>query len=142
VSVPLIATMRDNTARSMAVGANKKRSQRLCERKLTNAARVKMITKAHVPQRANPGEIRRIGKPARRSTSSAQRPDDTRLPSALAGGAANGIARRLRRHGYQLVSDPEGFILDDAYGPVRPAELERAKQWGAQLLQASVSGSA
>jgi hypothetical protein len=66
---------------------------------------------------------------------------DTRLPSALAGGAAKGIARRLRRHGYQLVSDPEGFILD-AYGPVRPAEMERAKQWGAQLVQASVSGSA
>jgi hypothetical protein len=46
------------------------------------------------------------------------------------------------RHGYQLVSDPEGFILDDAYGPVRPAEMERAKQWGAQLVRASVSGSA
>jgi hypothetical protein len=67
---------------------------------------------------------------------------DTRLPSALAGGAAKGIARRLRSHGYHLVSNPEGFILDDAYGPVRPAEMERAKQWGAQLVRASVSGSA
>jgi hypothetical protein len=33
---------------------------------------------------------------------------DTRLGSPLAGGAAHGIARRLRRHGYQLASDPEG----------------------------------
>jgi hypothetical protein len=51
---------------------------------------------------------------------------------------AHGIARRSRRHGYQLVSDPQGFILDDAYGPVRPAEIKRAKEWGAQLVRASV----
>lgn len=63
---------------------------------------------------------------------------DTRLPSALAAVRAHGIARRSRRHGYQLVSDPQGFILDDAYGPVRPAEIKRAKEWGAQLVRASV----
>lgn len=61
---------------------------------------------------------------------------DTHLPSALAGGAAHGIARRLRKHGYRLVSEPEGFIVDDAYGPPRPGEIERAKQWGAQLVAA------
>ena len=63
---------------------------------------------------------------------------DTRLPSGLAGGAARGIARRLRKHGYHLVSDPEGFIVDDAYGPLRTGEVERAKQWGAQLVSGSV----
>jgi hypothetical protein len=63
---------------------------------------------------------------------------DTRLPSGLAGGAARGIAHRLRRHGYHLVSDPEGFIVDDAYGPLRMGEVERAKQWGAQLVSESV----
>jgi hypothetical protein len=63
---------------------------------------------------------------------------DTRLPSAMAGGAARGIARRLRRYGYYLVSDPEGFIVDDAYGPLRAGEIERAKQWGAQLVRATV----
>ena len=31
---------------------------------------------------------------------------DTRLGSPMAGGAAHGIARRLRRHGYHLVTDP------------------------------------
>jgi Flavodoxin len=66
---------------------------------------------------------------------------DTRLASALAGGAARGIARRLRGRGYRLVSDPEGFIVDDAYGPLRPGEVERAKQWGAQLAQVSVGGT-
>jgi hypothetical protein len=66
---------------------------------------------------------------------------DTRLSSRMAGGAARGIARRLRRHGYQLVSDPEGFVVDDAYGPIRAGELERAKEWGAQLVSASVRAS-
>jgi hypothetical protein len=63
---------------------------------------------------------------------------DTRLPSGLAGGAARGIARRLRRHDYHLVSDPEGFIVDDSYGPLRTGEVERAKQWGAQLVSQTV----
>ena len=66
---------------------------------------------------------------------------DTRLGSHMAGGAARGIARRLRRHGYHLVSDPEGFVVEDAYGPLRPGELERAKQWGAQLVRATTRSS-
>jgi hypothetical protein len=60
---------------------------------------------------------------------------DTRLDSPMAGGAAHGIARRLRRHGYNLVTDPEGFVVEDATGPLRPGEIERAKRWGAQLVQ-------
>ena len=66
---------------------------------------------------------------------------DTRLPSPMAGGAARGIARRLRKHGYHLVSDPEGFVLDDAYGPMRSGEIERAREWGAQLVRATVRPS-
>jgi hypothetical protein len=60
---------------------------------------------------------------------------DTRLGSPMAGGAARRIARRLRKHGYALLSDPEGFVVEDAYGPLRAGELERAKQWGAQLVR-------
>jgi hypothetical protein len=63
---------------------------------------------------------------------------DTRLGSALAGGAGYGIAHELQGHGYGLVKNPEGFILDDAYGPLRAGEIERAKAWGAQLMRASV----
>jgi hypothetical protein len=33
---------------------------------------------------------------------------DTRLDSRMAGGAAPGIARRLRGHGYPLAAEPEG----------------------------------
>jgi hypothetical protein len=39
------------------------------------------------------------------------------------------------------VSDPEGFVVDDAYGPLRAGEINRAKEWGAQLVAASVRSS-
>jgi HSP20 family molecular chaperone IbpA len=64
---------------------------------------------------------------------------DTRLGSSMAGGAARGIARRLRKHGYNLLNDPEGFVVEDAHGPLRAGEVERAKQWGAELVQARTS---
>ena len=63
---------------------------------------------------------------------------DTRLGSALAGGAAYGIAHRLHKHGYYLVKNPEGFVVDEAHGPLRTGEIERAKEWGAQLVRLSV----
>jgi hypothetical protein len=66
---------------------------------------------------------------------------DTRLGSRMAGGAAHGIARRLRRHGYQLASEPAGFIVENSYGPIREGEIERAKEWGAQLVRATVRTS-
>src|SRR4029453_10810982 len=62
---------------------------------------------------------------------------DTRLGSSMAGGAARGIARRLRKHGYNLLNDPEGFVVEDAHGPLRAGEVERAKQWGAEVVQAT-----
>jgi hypothetical protein len=64
---------------------------------------------------------------------------DTRLEFSMAGSAARRIVRRLRKHGYHLVSDPEGFVVEDAYGPLRAGEIDRAKQWGAQIVPASVS---
>jgi hypothetical protein len=53
----------------------------------------------------------------------------------MAGGAANGIARRLRHRGYEMVAPPAGFIVEDVEGPLRPGELERARAWGAGLLR-------
>ncbi|HEX9354516.1 MAG TPA: flavodoxin [Streptosporangiaceae bacterium] len=60
---------------------------------------------------------------------------DTRGEVRMAGGAAKGIARRLRHRRYELVSPPAGFIVDDVEGPLRPGELERARSWGAGLLR-------
>jgi flavodoxin len=60
---------------------------------------------------------------------------DTRAGARLAGGAADGIARRLRRHGYRLVAEPAGFLIEDTEGPLQDGERDRAKTWGSGLLQ-------
>ena len=62
---------------------------------------------------------------------------DTRLgkPRFITGSAAKGIAHRLSRHGYELVSDPESFIVDATHGDkVLEGELERAREWGRSLV--------
>lgn len=59
---------------------------------------------------------------------------DTRLgrSEVLTGSAARGIARRLRRHGYLELVEPESFLLE-GNGPVPAAEIERARDWGAAV---------
>ncbi|MFD5467212.1 flavodoxin family protein [Kitasatospora sp. NPDC127059] len=59
---------------------------------------------------------------------------DTRVDMPRAGGAANGIAHRLSGHHYDLVVEPEGFIVEDNDGPLRAGELDRARAWGAGLV--------
>ncbi len=61
---------------------------------------------------------------------------DTRIDKAeiVSGSAARGIARRLRRRGYQELLEHESFVLE-GNGPVSESEAERARRWG-QLLAA------
>ncbi|MEU9044651.1 MULTISPECIES: flavodoxin domain-containing protein [unclassified Kitasatospora] len=59
---------------------------------------------------------------------------DTRVDMPRAGGAANGIAHRLSHHHYDVVAEPEGFIVEDNDGPLRAGELDRARTWGANLV--------
>ena len=61
---------------------------------------------------------------------------DTRAAQRLAGGAAHGISRRLRRHGYDVVAD-EGFIIEDMQGPLKSGETDRAKAWAADLVRSA-----
>lgn len=70
-----------------------------------------------------------LARPARPAAAGAF---DTRIDVRMAGGAAPGIARRLRRRGYQVLAT-EGFIVDGTHGPLRDGELERAREWGAGL---------
>lgn len=49
---------------------------------------------------------------------------------ALTGSAARGIAKRLRRRGFELAVEPQGFFVDDAEGPLADRELERARACG------------
>jgi len=61
---------------------------------------------------------------------------DTRISARLAGGAAHGIARRLRSHGYDLIAEPEGFyIQDNGEGPLKDGETDRARGWAAELTR-------
>lgn len=81
--------------------------------------------------------IHRLPKPAGGPPSAAA--FDTRVDARLAGGAAGGIARRLRSHGYAVVSEPEGFVVEgEGKGPLRAGELDRARAWGASLVPAAV----
>jgi flavodoxin len=70
-----------------------------------------------------------LGKPGRLAGAAAF---DTRAGFRMAGGAADGIARRLRRHGYRVIA-AEGYIIEDAQGPLRAGEIDRARAWGASL---------
>jgi len=59
---------------------------------------------------------------------------DTRidLPATLTGGASKGIARKLRRHGATLISEPQSFFVTK-FSRLSPNEEMRARDWGAQL---------
>jgi hypothetical protein len=62
---------------------------------------------------------------------------DTRADRApwLTGAASRGIAKRLRRHGYEVFST-ESFLVEESEGPLAHGELSRARAWGAQLAAA------
>jgi hypothetical protein len=61
---------------------------------------------------------------------------DTRIDKSpmLTGAASRGIAKRLRRRGYNVVADPESFFVEDTEGPLADGELARAKEWAASLV--------
>jgi hypothetical protein len=60
---------------------------------------------------------------------------DTRLVRPTSGAAARRIARRLRHLGYEILVEPEGFIVEGMEGPLRAGELERARRWAAHLAR-------
>jgi hypothetical protein len=62
---------------------------------------------------------------------------DTRLHAAAAitGRASKGISKRLRRHGFHEVVDPESFFVDRA-NTLDAGEEQRAIDWGRTLARA------
>jgi flavodoxin len=60
---------------------------------------------------------------------------DTRLPppKLVTGSAAKGIAKRLRRHGYDVIGE-ESFVVEHSEGPPSEGELDRAREWGRTLV--------
>ena len=62
---------------------------------------------------------------------------DTRMdhPKALTrmDHAARASAKRLKKAGFQIVTDSQHFLVSDVQGPLLPGELDRAQQWGGLL---------
>jgi hypothetical protein len=61
---------------------------------------------------------------------------------AMTGSAARGIAKRLRRRGFELIAEPESFLVDDSEGPLAEGELDRARKWGRVLADRVDSAAA
>jgi hypothetical protein len=52
------------------------------------------------------------------------------------GGAASKIVDGLKNAGYSPVTEAQRFIVKGKFGPLRDGELDRARQWGAELAKA------
>lgn len=65
---------------------------------------------------------------------------DTRVdaPEILTGHASHAIAKRLRKHGFALVAEPESFLVDKQ-SRLLPGEDERAAEWGEAVAAATVT---
>ena len=61
---------------------------------------------------------------------------DTRIDMSpiLTGRASKGIAKQLRHHGYELVAEPESFLVTTAT-QLEPQEHDHAVAWGEQLAR-------
>jgi hypothetical protein len=62
---------------------------------------------------------------------------DTRVEMVrrLPGSAAKAAAKVARKRGYQSLTRPESFYVQDTPGPLLDGEVQRAEVWGAQLAQ-------
>ena len=49
------------------------------------------------------------------------------------GGATGSILSGLKKAGYEPLARPKRFRVAGMYGPLKPRELERAREWGAKL---------
>jgi flavodoxin len=63
---------------------------------------------------------------------------DTRMTTKLVGlfgYAAGEIGDTLKKKGGQFVLPPEAFFVTGSKGPLKEVELERAAEWGKELLE-------
>ena len=56
------------------------------------------------------------------------------------GGATGAIGRGLEGAGYRPVAKSRRFVVKGMYGPLRDGELERAREWGAELAEFAAAG--
>jgi len=62
---------------------------------------------------------------------------DTRVEKVrrLPGSAAKRAAKELRGKGFEVLDRPSSFYVTDTKGPITQGESDRAREWGAGLLQ-------
>ena len=67
---------------------------------------------------------------------------DTRMrQAALTGRASKGVARLLCAHGFEVVTEPESFLVTKQ-DRLASGELTRAREWGTRLAGAIMPGRA
>jgi hypothetical protein len=68
---------------------------------------------------------------------------DTRMhgPAALTGRASKGVTRLLREHGFNVIAEPESFLVTKQ-DRLEPHEQDRARDWAARLAAGITSGLA
>ena len=66
---------------------------------------------------------------------------DTRvdMPVILSGRASKGIAKQLGHHGFDLIAEPESFLVTKETH-LEPDEVERAHAWGERLAGSASAG--
>lgn len=62
-----------------------------------------------------------------------------RLLMRAIGFAAPKIAKAMQSKGGRLALPPEGFLVEDKEGPLKPGERERAAAWAATLREAAAT---
>jgi hypothetical protein len=65
---------------------------------------------------------------------------DTRVEMVrrLPGSAAKAAAKMAHKRGYQSLTRPESFYVQDTPGPLLDGEVQRAEVWGTQLAESLV----
>jgi hypothetical protein len=68
---------------------------------------------------------------------------DTRMhgPAALTGRASKGLDRLLRAHGFDVIAEPESFLVN-RQDRLEPQETDRAREWGTKLAASIAPSSA
>ncbi len=57
------------------------------------------------------------------------------------GGATGTIVNEMKSAGYRPIAKEHKFLVTGKFGPLKPGELERARQWGAELVTAAQKAS-
>lgn len=52
--------------------------------------------------------------------------------------AAKPISKALIKKGGKLISEPQGFLVSSEQGPLKKGEIERAAEWGKQIINTKI----